>query len=150
LALVAFGFLLLAAHHALDLLDLVRSTRGAAYGAGYTDMNAQRPALLIVTACALLASALSIAGIFRRRLRLIAAGGAIWAVAVVLVNWAYPTVIQSVEVSPNELDRERPYIAATIQSTRHAFGIDTVQEQEVAYQDSVSADALAADSDTVN
>ncbi len=150
LCLLAFGFLLLATHHLLDLMDLVRSTRGASYGASYTDMNAQRPAQIIVAACAVLAAAFSIANVFRPGLRLVTAGAITWGVALVAVGWFYPMAVQSVQVAPNELDLERPYIESTIRSTRRAFRLDEVTEQDIVYRDTVSPGAITSEQETVN
>lgn len=148
--LAAVGFVLIAGHHVLDMFDLVRSTRGAAYGAGFTDVNIQRPAQMVMAAAALFAAALSIAAAFGRGLRLLVVGAGVWLAVMLVVGWAFPTLVQNVDVAPNELDRERPYIGATIRSTRAAFRLDGVEEHDVAYQPSVSGAALAADRETVD
>jgi len=59
LVLAACVFLLLGANHVLDMFELVRSTRGpgGAMGAWYTDVHAQIPAQLVLTAAAILAAA---------------------------------------------------------------------------------------------
>lgn len=150
LCLAAVGFLLIGAHHVLDMFDLVRSTRGAAFRASYTEVNAQRPAQLILFAFAVLASGLCFAAIGRRSLRLAVAGASAWAVALVAIGWTFPTLAQHLVVKPNELDRERPYIDATIRFTRHAFGLDRIEERDVAFQEAVRPEALVAGRDTVN
>src|SRR4030095_6045981 len=43
LVLLAVAFLLLAGNHLLDIFDLVRSTRGGAFGGGYPDAHAPVP-----------------------------------------------------------------------------------------------------------
>ncbi len=149
LCLAAVGFILVAGLHFLDMFDLVRSTRGAAYGASYTDLNAQRPAQLILAAAALLAAGMCLANVFRSSLRLAIAGAGVWAVALVAVGWIFPTVVQNVTVTPNQLDRERPYISATIRFTRQAFGLDGIDERDVSFADAVTAEDLARDQETV-
>jgi uncharacterized protein len=148
--LVAVLFLLVAAHHVLGLFDLVRSTRGAAYGASYTDVVVQRPAQVVLGLLAVLASGLCVASSVRGRYRPALGGAGVWLVAVVVIGWAVPTAVQQVAVAPNELDRERPYIEATIRFTRRAFGLDGIEQREVSYQDAVSPDAISRDQDTVN
>ena len=44
--------LLVAANHLLDVFELVYSTRGVTYGASYTDVRAEMPALYIMAAVA--------------------------------------------------------------------------------------------------
>src|SRR5207247_7647596 len=82
-------------------------------------------------------------------LRLAIGGAGLWLVALVVIGWGAPTMIQAVIVAPNALDKERPYIESTIRSTRHAFGLDTIELKDVAYQESVSPAAIANDQDTV-
>ena len=150
LCLAAIGFLLIGAYHVLDMFDLVRSTRGTAFGASYTEVNAQRPAQLILAAFALLASGLCFVTIGRERSRLAVAGATAWAMVLVSVGWGYPIIVQHLVVKPNELERELPYIDATIRFTRHAFGLDGIEQRDVAFQEAVHPDALDGGRDTVN
>ena len=57
LSFLATGWLLLMAWgYRLEIYELVFSTRGAAYGAGYTDIHARWPALNVLTGLAVLAA----------------------------------------------------------------------------------------------
>src|SRR5581483_2128273 len=81
LLLLLTGFLLLlAAHHLLDLAELVHSTRSVTYGAGYTDVHVQLPAQWALCGLALGAAALSVATIFTRSYRPVLLGLGGWAV----------------------------------------------------------------------
>jgi uncharacterized membrane protein (UPF0182 family) len=51
-----------------------------------------------------------------------------WLLVVFLGGSIYPTLLQRLAVLPNELTREREYIAHTIHFTRAAFGLDKVVE----------------------
>lgn len=150
LILVAAAFLLLAGNHILDMFDLVRSTRGAAYGASYTDVHAQVPAQYVQAALALLAAVLCLVAATARNVRLAVVGASLWLGGVVLVGWLFPAFVQSVDVGPNALDRERDYIGFTIQSTRQAFGLDRTEERDIAYEDTVPAGLLDSERATVN
>jgi uncharacterized protein len=150
LCLLAVIFMLLAFHHFLDLFEIVRSTRGAAYGAGFTDVNAQRPAQFILTGVALLASVLTLANITVPGFRLALLGGGMWAVALILVGGLFPAFMQNVDVAPNELDRERPFIDANIRFTRHAFGLDRIESRDVVYEDTIPPEAVFTDRSTVD
>jgi uncharacterized membrane protein (UPF0182 family) len=150
LALAATFFLLLAANHVLDLFDLTRSTRGYAFGAGFTDMNAQVPAQYIVAGLAVIAAILCIVSIATRGLRPAIVGAAVWAGALVVVAFAYPAFVQNVQVAPNQLDKERPFIERNITSTRHAFGLDRVQQSDVTFEDTVPTASLSVDRSTYN
>jgi uncharacterized membrane protein (UPF0182 family) len=55
-----------------------------------------------------------------------------------------------VDVTPNELERERPYIDANIRFTRHAFGLDRIEPRDVAYEDVIARSAVASDRATID
>jgi len=150
LVLAAVAFVLIAANHLLDMFELVRSSRGAAFGAGYTDLNAQVPAQYVLTAAALLAAAACVVNAAMPGFRTAITGAAVWLGAVILAGFAYPTFIQTVDVSPNALDRERPYIVNTIQFTRQAFGLDRIEERDIAYEDAVQPTAASSEQATIN
>ena len=149
LLLLAAFLLLLAVHHVLDLLELVHSTRGATYGAGYTDVHAQVPAQWALVGLALVATALTVATIFARSFRFLLIGLGGWAVGALVLGTLYPNFVQSVDVRPNELARETPYIEANIQGTLRAYGLAAVQEQFFAAEEAVTVSEIRANPQTV-
>ena len=124
LILIALILLLKAAGYLMDSYELVYSTRGAAFGASYTDVYAILPALRILTVLALVAAALCVLQISRPGFRYLIGGvGALVLVHAVGLN-LYPTVIQRFHVVPNEVDAEKPFIERNIKFTRLAYGMD--------------------------
>jgi uncharacterized protein len=150
LLLLAGFLLLLAAHHVLDLYELVHSTRGVTYGASYTDVHAQVPAQWALTAVALLAAGLAVATIFLRTFRPLLFGLGGWAVAALALGALYPNFVQNIEVRPNEQAREAPYIEANIRGTLRAYGLSDVQELFFPAEEAVTAAELRASPQTVN
>jgi uncharacterized membrane protein (UPF0182 family) len=130
--LSTLGALLLvavAAGYQFDSAELVYSTRGihgTIQAATYTDLHAQAPAYAILTFVALGAAVLLLANIWFKTLWAIALAGGAWIVISVLVGGVYPGIVQRLNVEPNELDLERPYIAAHIAATRAAYGLDAI------------------------
>lgn len=133
----------------LSRYRLLYSTRGVVYGASFTDTVVQLPAKTSLTLLAIgLAVALWGQGLFgqsawgrRPRWRSLGIGiGLYWGLAG-LATWVLPQTVQALIVQPNELMRERPYIARTIAYTRQAFGLDRVEVQtfdpsgELTYRD---------------
>jgi uncharacterized membrane protein (UPF0182 family) len=113
----------------LDRYGVLYSPHGAVYGAGYTDLHATLPVLGVLTVLSAVTGVLLLASTRARTMRT-----AIGALVVLLVFWIagtvfYPAFVQQVEVAPNELDREQPYIRNSIASTLRAYGLDAVQEQ---------------------
>ena len=121
-------FLLLAYRARLAMYGLLYSSRGVVYGAGYTDVHATLPVLkLMLVLCVVMALALAF-GAVRGRLRpAIYSLVALALVGIVGVN-VYPGIVQHFVVTPNELDKERPFIANGIQFTRQAYALDRFQE----------------------
>ncbi|HEY3118251.1 MAG TPA: UPF0182 family protein [Chloroflexota bacterium] len=149
LALAAAILVLIAANHILDLFDLVRSTRGVSYGASYTDLLVQRWVQYLLALSAMGAAALCIISAFANSFRPAITGVAVWGLTLVLGGGIIPAVVQSLDVKPNELERERPYIAYNIQYTRQAFGLDRVEEHAFPAEDAVTRAALDAEPATV-
>ena len=56
-----------------------------------------------------------------------AALGAFWLVATILLAGLYPGLLQRYAVEPNEIVRESPYITHNIRFTRLAFGLDKLE-----------------------
>ncbi|HKV45141.1 MAG TPA: UPF0182 family protein, partial [bacterium] len=130
LAVLAGVLLLLrAAGFWLDAYGLLFSPRGAVFGAGYTDLHTTLPALRILMVLATATGVLMLSSVWLSTLR-----AAVGSLAVMIVVWVagtsvYPAIVQQFEVSPNELNREAPYIRNSIEATLHAFNLDRVQEQ---------------------
>jgi uncharacterized membrane protein (UPF0182 family) len=133
--LSVIGALLLAivaAGYQLDIAELAYSTRGLdgrVMAPFYTDMNAQYPAYVILTVVALVSAALLLLNTWFRTLWLLGAAAGAWLLLSVLVGGLYPTFVQRVQVEPNELNVERPYVQRHLEATRAAFDLDTIDER---------------------
>lgn len=113
----------------LDRYGILYSPHRVVYGAGYTDLHATLPALTLLIALSAVTGVLLLVSTRARTIR-----PAIGALVVLLAVWIagtvfYPAFVQQVEVAPNELDREQPYISNGIASALHAYGLDRVEEQ---------------------
>lgn len=125
-SLAAIVSLILAAGYRLDAFDLVYSNRGVVHGAGFADRYAELPALQALTViAALLAVALIVSG-FSRGFTLAGWGVAIWAFVAVLGSGIYPSIVQSYQVQPSELAKERPFLSDNIAMTRSAFDLNSI------------------------
>jgi uncharacterized protein len=123
-------FVLFAYRARLGMYDLLYSPSGLLYGAGYTDVNATLPVLRILLLLCLLVAAAFVWGAQRRTLR-----PPIFAIIALVAVWVagggiYPEFVQRFIVAPNEIERERPYIARAIEFTRKAYALDRFEEHE--------------------
>jgi uncharacterized membrane protein (UPF0182 family) len=149
LALGALILLVKAGGYYLDTYNLLLSPRGIVFGAGYTDINAQLPALRILTIVALGGAAVCIWQIGRRGVRPVLLAGAVLVGAHVLGLGLFPTLLQRIRVIPNEMVAERPYIEQNIKYTRMAYGLDRIQEQEFPAEETLGAEDLRRNDPTV-
>ena len=112
---------------------LTTANRGSFTGPNYTVVNAQLPAVVLLTLIALLTAALFLVTLKTDKWRPAIVASALWTVVALVGGVIYPAVIQSLVVNPNKKDKEQQYIAFNIEATRHALGIDNVQVQTVKF-----------------
>ena len=126
--LLAILALLKAVDYWYQRFELTFSTRGVVDGAGYTDVNAQLPAIRLLILISLAAAVLLIVNIWRRGWVLPVVAVGLWAFVAVAMGSIYPAVFQRLVVIPSESTREAPFIERNIEATRAAYGLDEVVE----------------------
>jgi uncharacterized membrane protein (UPF0182 family) len=142
LALIASGYL-------LDQFELLFRQERVLVGAGYTSLNARLPALTILTVIVGVAALACFANAFRGTLWILGGAIVVWFAASLVVGNVYPALIQNFVVQPDELNKERPYIARNIAATRAAYSLMAVDESSFNVADTpTAAEARAALSDT--
>jgi len=148
-ALVALALLAVGAGYWLRRYALLLETGGTVIGAGYVDVHIRMPVLAAMAlGCALAAAVVVAAGARGRPKTALLALAALAAVHVAAV-WAYPSLRQRLDVEPNELVRETPFLAHHIAATRFAFGLDRVEEREFPVRPRPTAEDLAEAEDTL-
>ena len=113
----------------LGTFDLLSSPRGVVSGASYTDVNAQLPALRILTFIAIACAVLFLVNIRMRGWALPVIAVGLLALVSITAGAVYPAFVQQFRVKPQELQKERPYIEDNISATRQAFGLDAIDTQ---------------------
>ncbi len=142
-ALVMAVAALAAMSYWLGIWELVFSPRGAVFGAGHTDMTAQIPAQWILLVATLVLGVLVLLALVKRRLRFAGYGIGLWIVLGIVVGQLIPSLVQRLQVEPNELELETPYIEYNIAATREAFGLTRIVERDYAADPMPSADDIA-------
>jgi len=148
-AIVAGLMLLVAANHLLDVYELVYSTRGVTYGASYTDVRAEIPALYVMAAVAAMVAVLTLFSAYIGSLRPAVTGLAAWTIVAVIGGLGIPSFVEAFDVKPNQLEKERPYIENGIAMTRRAFGLDAIQESFFPAEDAVTANDIKENPETI-
>lgn len=133
--------LVVALHYWLLRYQLLYSTLGVSYGAGYTDIKIRLPAYTILT---ILGAIIGFFLLWRTIFLPVGKGfslfpkiGAprliyglgLYLIIAILSGYILPEFLQKVIVQPNELDREKIYIDRSIVATRKGFNLDKIEAQ---------------------
>ncbi len=140
-SLIAVTFLFKAWQYRFAMYELLHSTRGYVYGAGYADEHARLPVLWILLFLSIICAVLFIANIFVRKIQYAIGIFAIY-LLVVFLGGIYPATVQRFKVDPNEKDLEEDYIANNIKFTRAAYNLDRIVEQEYPLEGELDYDTV--------
>jgi uncharacterized membrane protein (UPF0182 family) len=150
--LLTLGALILivkAGGYYVDTYRLLLSPTGIVFGAGYSDIAVNLPALRILAVLALACAALCIWQIGRQGIRPVLIAVGVLVAANVLGLGVVPTVVQRFRVVPNEIVAERPYIEQNIKHTRLAYGLDRIKEEEFPAEDTLTVADLRKNDATI-
>ena len=149
LLLAAAAFVLLAWGAYLEIPRLLTTPSGIVYGASFVDVNLRLyvlRALLIVSGAAAAVTGYSA---FSRATWPAAAG-----VGAYLLVWlgggATATGLQQLVVTPDEQQREAPYLVHNIAATRQAFDLDAIEERQVSGDALLTAEDIENNAETIN
>jgi uncharacterized membrane protein (UPF0182 family) len=130
LLLLAGALVCKALGYRLDQFRLVFSPRGEVfYGACYADVSARLPAMWILMGLCIISAVVCTVATRGRRFLLPGGSLAVLVLFSVLGGAAYPYLIHRLVVKPNQLAKERPYIARNIEATNTAFGLNGVRDE---------------------
>jgi hypothetical protein len=134
----------------LGMYDLLFSRRGVIYGAGYTDVEATLPVLKGMFYLGLLTAVLFVVGAVRGTFRPGFYGICWMAIFGLIGGLIYPSLLQHFVVTPNEIDKESPYIARAIEFTRKAYALDRFEEREFPAVENLTPQDLQASKATIH
>ncbi|MBQ9273098.1 MAG: UPF0182 family protein, partial [Mogibacterium sp.] len=141
-------YLMLAVNFFLMQFDLLHEHNGAVYGAGFVDVNITLWVYrIIILLCLVGAVTLAIhikKGEITKLLKL-----PLIMVLVFALGAGAGRAVQSLIVSPDEINKESKYLEHNIEYTRHAYGIDDVRVANFAADDSISADTINENDETI-
>jgi hypothetical protein len=133
----------------LDHYNLVYSTLGVVYGAGYTADHVTRVALWTMGGASIIGCALLAFNFFLPRVKTLTVGLGIYTALYVIGIVLLPFSFQKLVVQPSELALETPYLNKYIASTRKAYQLDTIQETSYPALTDLTRAAIARNQDTV-
>ncbi len=130
--LLVLGFLLTAFYlYAISLPALLLKKHELLRGANYTDLHAHLPVTYVLIAVCLLAALAGIYMILKGKYKLWATVFVLYFGVLIIGGGIYPSLLQSLAVSPNELSKESNNLERHISSTQKAWGLNKVNTQEL-------------------
>jgi hypothetical protein len=149
-SLLAAIALFVALHFWLNRYRLLFTSHGAIFGAGFTDVHARLLAYGVMSALAIGLALCCILAIWRSARVLLAIGLSLFGSAYVLLNLLYPWMQQTLLVEPNELAKEKPYLAHNIEFTQRAYHLHDVQRETYTATAQLNQQVLQANPSTLN
>lgn len=128
--LVASFVFLRSLNYLLDAYDLVYSPEGALFGAGFTDVHVRIWVFRVLMVVGWFAALSILRYAYGGSIRLVTAAFLVWVIAGIGLGTLLPTAVQNWIVSPNEFERERPFLDDHITMTRIAYGMDDFEERQ--------------------
>ena len=143
-------FIVLALKNILSTYQLLYSSRGAIFGAGYTDVKVTLWIYRIKAIASLVVAIILLFGrksVDKKRLAL---GGIAVLVIVTLIGSGAEVAVQSFIVTPDELSKERPYIENTIKYTNLAYGLEAVEIKDYPVEQELTVEDLMKNKETIS
>ena len=128
--------------------DLLYSTAGAIYGAAYTDVHIRLPLTYVTMGIAFLLAAVLVWNIWRRR-QWWPVAIAVWIVALIVLRGIVPAAYQSLIVNPNQLTKERKYIANNLVATKLAYQLNSITQTNLSPKTPLTPQKLADNEPTL-
>ncbi|MDX1591477.1 MAG: UPF0182 family protein [Balneolaceae bacterium] len=147
---IAIWLLFLAWGFWLARYKLVLNPGGLVYGATYTDVTIQLPALWILFALTLLIAIVMFVGYRIKANKIIPIAAGLILVVLVLGRGILPGMVQQFQVEPNELELETPYLESNIEMTRLAYNLHTMREIDYQAEDTLGIADIRRNQDAVD
>ncbi len=133
----------------VNILNLVYSPRGVAYGASYTDIHVTLLFYRILMVACIIAAVVIFISVLKSKVKPILIS-IIGLVLISLVQVVSGAVVQSSIVSPNEKQLEKPYIQNNINFTRKAFNIEDITTKAFNVKNDLKKDDISNNQETVD
>ena len=141
-------FLMLAIDFFLKQFDLLHAHTGVVYGAGFTDVTVTLWMYRILCALSVVAAVLFVIYMSKKQYKKILTVPVIM-IVVGLIGNGGAMLVQNFIVSPDELQKETPYLLNNIEYTQYAYGLDNVNIKSFAADNTLTAEDIANNMETI-
>lgn len=143
--LAGLFFLVIAGGYILKQFELLYNAGSVVYGAGYVDINITLWVYRILAALAVVSAFLFGYGIIKKKYKL-AFSGPVLMIVISIAGGGIGYAMQNFIVAPDEISKESPYIENNIVMTRHAYGIDNIEESSFLADNSLTSEDIIKNS----
>ena len=141
-------YLMLGVDFFLKQFDLLHTHTGAVYGAGFVDVNITLwvyRAIMLLSLIGAVTLAIHIKkGEITKLLKV-----PVIMIAVFALGAGAASLVQSLIVSPDEINKETKYLENNIEYTRHAYAIDDIRVAPYSADDTITADTIQNNEETI-
>ncbi len=130
--------------------NLVFKADGIVFGAGYTDVMYQLPAIWIMFIMTIGLALLILASRWVNTGKAVPGLAIVTVLVLILGRGVLPGVVQQFNVEPNELELESPYLERNIEMTRLAYNLHDVREVEYEADDTLTVSDIANNRDAID
>lgn len=141
-------FIMLALHFFLKQFDLLNTHTGAVYGAGFTDVNITLWVYRALIVLALFGAVTVVHHIRKKQFKKILTVPVLM-IIVGAVGIGASLVIQTVIVSPDEINKEAKYLERNIEYTQKAYQLDNVSVKSFEADNKLTSTDIADNAETI-
>ena len=142
-------FLMVGVHFFLKQYDLLFSSTGAVYGAGFTDANITLWMYRVIMVLSVLAAIGFAYGLRKKKVKPAVIAPALM-IAVGVVGIGVGIAVQNLIVTPDEINKESKYLEHNIEYTQDAYGLSSVDMKEFAANQDLTSEDIKNNSDTIS
>lgn len=142
-------FLMVSVSFFLRQYELLYSSSGVVYGAGYTDINITLTAYRIEIVLGIIAAIMLVVSAVRKKYKRMLIVPVLM-IAVSVCSGLIGTAVQSLIVSPDEFDKESKYLENNMKYTQMAYGIDEVKDTEFSAKGTLTAQNIIDNQATIS
>ena len=142
-------FVMLGIHFYLKQFDLLHAHTGAVYGAGFTDVNVTLWVYRVLIVLSAIGAIATVICVKKKDLKKIIRVPLVMVIVAVAGTGA-AALVQNMIVSPDEINKEKEYLANNIEYTQYAYDVNDVDIKPFKADKSLTVDDLANNKETIS
>ena len=142
-------YIMLGIYFVLKQFTLLHAHTGTVYGAGFTDIAITQKAYILITVLSVIGAVTLVRHVHKKEYRKLIRIPAIM-IGVLVIGTALKLGVQSLIVTPDEINKESKYIKNNIEYTNHAYGLDKIKVDSFAADNNLTAADIANNKPTMS